>query len=260
MKSITSLLNKAKISRKLGFIAFLVLFIAVSAFGEDIKTINIVTPSWKAQTNKDGTGLLFDIIRSVYEPVNIKMEYKFVPWARAEKMIQEKKADSMLCASKKEDRLTPNYPMFVEYICALFKKENIKKWEGLKTLNGKSAIWLRGYAFPADLNMKGVKLKKWDEIDSYQEGWGLIDKGRADFFLDVLVDMEPYIKANKIDMKPYQLEMIWTSNAYMSFAKTEKSKKLIEIYDKQIMKMFKSGELKKLYEKWDIRFSPAGWK
>ncbi|MCP4352277.1 MAG: hypothetical protein GY795_43015, partial [Desulfobacterales bacterium] len=139
---------KIKFSFKVGFIAFWALFLAVSAFGEDIKTINIVTPSWKAQTNRDGTGLYFDIVRSVYEPVNIKMEYNFVPWARAEKMIKGKKADAMLCASEKKDRLTPKYPMIVENISALFRKENIK-WEGLKSLNGKSAVWLRGYAFPA---------------------------------------------------------------------------------------------------------------
>ncbi len=261
---VNSLLGKAKIrvSFKLGFIAFLAflaLFMTGSAFGEDIKTINIVTPSWEGDTNKDGTGFLFDIVRRVYKPAGIKKKKKIVPWARAEKMIQQKKADEMLCARKKKDRLTPKYPMLVEHACTVFKKENIKKWEGLKTLKGKSIIWLRGYDFHTDPRIKDVKIKKWDEIDDYKEGWGLISKGRADFFIDVLVDMEPYIKNNKVNMKPYQLEIIWSNNVYMSFAKTEKTKKLIEIYDKQIMKLFKSGELKKLYEKWDAKFSPEGW-
>lgn len=136
MRKATSLPGKAEIraSFKLGFITLVVLLIAVSAFGKDIENINIVTPSWKAQTNKDGTGLFFDIVRSVYEPVGIKMKYKIIPWARAEKIIQSKKADAMLSASKRKDRLTPRYPMFIENTSALFKKEKIKKWEGLKTL------------------------------------------------------------------------------------------------------------------------------
>jgi hypothetical protein len=56
------------------------------------KTIFIVTPEWDGQTNKDGTGLFFDIVRSVYEPEGIKMKFEIVPWKRAELMVISDKA------------------------------------------------------------------------------------------------------------------------------------------------------------------------
>ncbi|NJL58377.1 MAG: hypothetical protein HC887_00720 [Desulfobacteraceae bacterium] len=61
-------------------------------------------------------------------------------------------------------------------------------------------------------------------------------------------------------MTVYQVETLNGQKTYMSFAKTPKSDKLIEIYDRRIMVLFKSGELQKMYEKWDIKFAPEAWK
>lgn len=58
-------------------IFFLIFFPAASVSGEDtdkITDIHIATPLWEGQTNKDGTGLFFDIVRSVYEPAGLTMK------------------------------------------------------------------------------------------------------------------------------------------------------------------------------------------
>lgn len=239
----------------------LLLLPVVSVFGDTdkITEIHIATPAWEDQTNKDGTGLYFEMVRKVYEPYSIKMTYEIVPWKRAEKMINEEKADAMLCARKRKDRLTPKYPMVMEHTAVLFKKDNIKKWEGKRTLDGKTAIWIRGYDFHTDAKLKDLKLK-WDEVDTHTQAWQLVEIGRYDIYIDALIDMDAYIRKNKIDMKPYQIEILWSEKAYMSFAKTAKSDKLIKIYDKRIIELFKSGELKKMHEKWNARFSPEAWK
>ncbi len=232
---------------------------AFSAFGEDTKTIRIATPSWDGQTNKDGTGILFEIVKTVYEPEEIKMEYQIVPWERAEKMIAEEKADAMVSARKKEGRITPKYPMWVEHKMAVFKKDKIR-WEGIRSFNDRTAVWLRGYDEHLNEHLKDVKFKKWYEVDHYDQLWGMLEKERADFYIDILVDIDNYIKKAKIDMTPYQLEMMWYDNSYMSFSKSDKSKKLVEIYDRRIMELFKSGELEKLFKKWNVRFEPDAWK
>ncbi|WP_166405087.1 substrate-binding periplasmic protein [Desulfonema ishimotonii] len=237
----------------------LVLLMPVSAFSEEITSIKIVTPAWESQTNEDGTGLLFDIVRNVYEPVGIKMEYEIVPWKRAEVMLAAKRADAMLSARKRKDRLTPEYPMWMEYTAAVFRKDNVTDWNGVKTLEGKKSIWLRGYDFHTDDKLKRLNLR-WYEVDSYAQGWAMLNKkGRADFFLDALVDMSQYIRKNRINMSQYQIEALWGEPSYMSFAKTEKSDRLIKIYDERIVKLFKSGELKKLFDKWEIKYSPEAW-
>ncbi|NJL58376.1 MAG: transporter substrate-binding domain-containing protein [Desulfobacteraceae bacterium] len=175
---------------------------AVSAFGQQadkIDVIHIATPEYKDQTNKDGTGLYFDIVRGVYEPEGIKMTFEIVPWKRAEKMLEDKQADAMVSAIRKKERLTPKYPMFMEYLAAFFKKETVGEWKGIQSLNNRTAIWMRGYDCHEDERLKGITFKKWDEIDDYETGLKLIEKGRHDFFIDALVDINGYLKTKKPD-------------------------------------------------------------
>ncbi|MCP4129976.1 MAG: amino acid ABC transporter substrate-binding protein, partial [bacterium] len=141
----------------------------------------------------------------------------------------------------------------------VFRKDNIKEWKGPETLNNKTAVWLRGYDCDKNPHMKKIKLKSWLEIDSHKEAWGMLKKGRMDFYIDALVDINLYIKKNKIDMTPYQIETLWGEKMYMVFAKSERSKKLIEVYDKRVIELFKSGELKKLFKKWNNKYSPEAW-
>ena len=51
-----------------------------------IKTINVVAPMWEDYTNADGSGMYWDIIRSIYVNENIKLKTSTVPWNRAMKM------------------------------------------------------------------------------------------------------------------------------------------------------------------------------
>lgn len=250
---------------KLSLTIFLILstfFIStVSALSEESKKIteiNIVTPEFKDQTNKDGSGLFFDLIRKVYEPSGIKMTYEIMPWKRAEMMISQKKADAMLCARKLKERLTTKYPMFVEHTAVIFRKDNIKNWIGFDTLKDKNVVWIRGYDFHLDMRLKHLNMN-WHEVDTHDQVWKLINAGRYDFYMDALIDMEMYIKHNKVDMSLFQTEIIWSDNAYMSFAKTEKSNDLIDIYDRRIIELFNSGELEKLFKKWDTQFSAEAW-
>lgn len=265
MKNIILLQTKVRMSffHKSGITWFLTLFLAVSAFAQDpgeIKTIRIATPSWEGQTNKDGTGLFFEIVRKVYEPAGIKMEFEIVPWKRATKMVKTDKADARLCVVKSSRKqLFPNYPLWVEYVAAVYKKEKIKEWEGVKTLEGKVLIWLRGYDWHKSSYLKDLKLK-WNEIDDRKQAWGMLESGRVDCYIDALIDINNYFNINKIDMTPFQVEVLWGDNSYVAFSITERSKKLIEIYDKRIIELFKSGELKKIFEKWNVRFSPDAWK
>lgn len=264
MKAIVSVSSKGKMNVKsffkTGLILFFVLFLAISAFGKEIKTIQIVTPEWPGQTNKDGTGLFFDIVRSVYEPAGIKMEYRIVPWKRGEKMLASKKADAMLDVLSYKEINRGKYPMNVLFMGVAFKKGKVANWHGPKTIANKKVVWLRGYNHHNHPNLKGIKLN-WREVDLRKEAWGLLNKGRVDFYIESLLDMEGDMKKGykRIDMNSFQIEIIWSENTYMGFSKSEKSKKLIEIYDKRIIEVFKSGELEKLFKKWGSRFSPDPW-
>ena len=64
-------------------------------------------------------------------------------------------------------------------------------------------------------------------------------------YIDALIDVDPYIKQHHIDMSPYRIEILYSRNGYMEFARSQRSEKLIEIYDTRIRELLNSGELKK---------------
>lgn len=237
-------------------------FPALPGFGGEaskIETIHVVTPSWPDQTNEDGTGLFFDIVRGVYEPEGIKMTYEILPWKRAEVMIDRDRADAMVDVLRNNAVLTPKHPMNVLPQYAAFKRERIGKWEGVKSLDGMRVIWFRGYDYHKNPHLSGVA-PKWEEVDDYASAWRMLKTDRADFYLDAFADMDKYVGNNHVDMNVYRMEPVWNEKTYMSFSKSEKSEQLIRIYDKRIVELFDSGELEKIFEKWNYRFVPEAWK
>lgn len=56
-------------------------------------------------------------------------------------MINQAKADAMLCVwkeqAKEKEMIIPEFPMFVEYTCVVFKKDKMKKRNTLNALTGK---------------------------------------------------------------------------------------------------------------------------
>ena len=67
-------------------------------------------------------------------------------------------------------------------------------------------------------------------------------------------DAQHYIRNNKIDMNLYRMEKIGGDKGFMACPKTERSKILIDIYDKRIKALLESGALEKIFEKWNYPF------
>lgn len=239
----------------LGLAVFAILFAWCVQAQESIKptTIIVATPMWEDQTHEDGTGLFFDIIRKVYEPSGIKMKFEIVPWKRAEEMVAEDQADVIPAGYKDDPGVYPKNPLYVDYTTAVFKKSVIKEWKGLQTLKEKNVIWQRGYNFHNVPALKALSLK-WSEFDDYAQAWEMLKNDRVDAYLESLIDLERYIRKNKIDMSVYQSEVLVAKNAYLRFSKSDKSKKLIEIYDKKIPELIASGELEAMFKKWNVKF------
>lgn len=248
------------------FFIALLLTVSTASHGNEMRsihTIKIVTPHWENQTNTDGTGLFFEIIQSVYEPAGIKMSFKFVPWKRAQALVNDKNADAMLCVwqehADEEHQILPRYPMFIEHTAVVFKKDKSILWDGIQTLNQKSAVWLRGYDYHHFKQLRHIEFKQFHEVDTYEMAWMHLNMDRYDVYIDALIDMDIYIRKNALDMSQYHKKILWGEKAYPAFSESDRSKKLIEIYDKQIKILFETGKLRRIYEKWDVQFFPEYW-
>ncbi len=229
--------------------------VALSArAAEEINTIHIATPAWANQTHANGTGIFFEIVKAVYEPAGIKMEWTITTWNRAERMIKSGKADARLAVARtSEDQLMPRYPLYVDYTAVVFTKGALD-WQGLQSLDGKRAVWPRGYDFHLQKPFQGIELE-WSDIRSPNQAWEMLERGDTDVYIDALIDVTPYIEHHGIDMDAYQLEVPYGQNCFLEFGTdTERSRKLMEIYDSRVPELLESGELQKIFDKWGVKF------
>ncbi|MCF6245911.1 MAG: transporter substrate-binding domain-containing protein [Desulfobacula sp.] len=236
------------------FMIFIILFIFSDLHAQNVKitSINIATPYWENVTNRDGTGLYFEILRRIYEPSKIKISFRILPWIRAKKMMQNRKFDVMLIGyyASKTDDLFPRYPIDSEPIGVIYRKGIIDKWLGQKSIEGKKVVWLRGYGFSHYLDVDVIL----NEVNKQEQGWELVKIKRGDFFIHPFSDLRIYVNTHKSDMDMMEMRVIFEKNLYLRFANTEKSKRLIAIYDQGIQELLKTGELKTIFDKWHMYF------
>lgn len=247
-----------KVNRAWGFCIFS-LFVAFLASpvkvrpAEMMKKIVIVSPAWKKFTHADGTGLYFELMRRVYQTEGIQVESHIVPWARSKAMIRDGKADCMLAAylTPGDDRWSyPQHPIDVDNTAVVFLRQTIKPWEGIDSLSGRSVVWPRGYNFHNYLTVK----VDWMEVDSAKQGWGMVDRGRADFYMDILPEITAYIQKHRMDMERYRVETAFSIKTYVRFGRGPRTDALRRIYDRGFKRLFKSGKLKSLFKKWEVDF------
>lgn len=235
----------------------------VAPTAADAGEIRFATPEWQGQTNADGSGLFFDIVRAVYEPVGIKVSYTIVPWKRAKVMVNAGKADALLCewadTAKKDGQVVPKYPLSIDYTAVIFKKANMPDWKGLTSLQGKRAAWRRGYDYHLLRWMEGITVHH-TEIDDPDVAWRMLSNGHVDAYMDSLIDINYHIEDKKVDMTPYHKETLWSANTYLAFSNSPATKPLMETYDERIPVLISSGELAKLHEKWGVTFTLEDWR
>lgn len=116
--------KEAKMRRIFAFWA-LVLFLAAPGMAvEKVDSVRFITEEWPGYTEKDGTGLYWEVLKTVYEPVAIKIEYTLVPWNRAKKTVLVE-ADALVASSIFDPipgTLLAEHPIDGGYSHVLFRK------------------------------------------------------------------------------------------------------------------------------------------
>jgi len=250
------LITQGATLKTLLFLFFLTVPTFQQAQAETIKEVRFASPAWKGYTHKDGTGAFWDLLRKLYKQAGIKMKFVIAPWTRAKRLTLSGKADAIMAETKggKEKFYFPKHHIDEDTVSAIYDSQKFKNVTGQKSLIGKKLIWIRGYEFEIDLKFKKVKFK---ETDNLNYGLVMLKKGKVDFLLDYEEDIIPATKEIKMDMKRFKLVVVIAKNSYPAFRQSERSKKLIKIYDDGMAIMIKSGEVDKIYKKYGLDGYPA---
>lgn len=224
---------------------------------EHIKSISIVAPVWEGYTNTDGSGVYWDVIRAIYEPLGITVKTKNIAWNRAMKMVSKYHTYNAIIGeyiTTEENLIFPNYPIDIEYMSLLSKSSNISKFNNMESLIGKKVGWIKDYDIISE-KKRNFELIEYRGID---QGIEFLNSGRIDYLIDDWDEIANAMKKYNMNTQDYTVDpMPEGKEIFTAFADDQISHELIKIYNERIPVLSQSGELAKIYEKWDNAELPA---
>ena len=200
-------------------------------------------------TNRDGTGLYWDIFRAVYGSMGIKTKIIIQSYNGSVSLVKQHKADAAVGIYPETIRsaMHSRYPFVKDYVLVLFKKNRFSQWDGQQTLINRKVAWMKGYAYDKYLEVPVIK----KEFHTREVILRRLDRDQIDFFMDTRNDVESVLNKGIIDVTRYTVETVLELERYLVFADNNKGKKLKKIFDFRFPHLVKKGEIERLYDKWN---------
>jgi len=144
--------------------------------------IILASEEWANATNKDGTGLYWDIFRAVYEPMGYKTKFVIRSYKGSVSLVKKNQVDAAvgIHPEKIQGALSSKYPFIKDYLLVLFKKNRLNHWNGQETLKNRKIGWIKAYSYDDYLEVPVIK----KEFSKRENILHRLDKDQIDFFMD----------------------------------------------------------------------------
>ncbi len=220
------------------------------------KEIIIVSESWADATEKDGTGLYWDIMRQVYEPLGYKITYFTTNYSRSAYLVKNQKMDIFLGSyiNEQENILYPRWHFDAEQVAAAYKPSVIKDWKGEESLQGRTIGWVKGYGYDEYLVKFNFAIQ---EVKNRRQGLSLVDSERIDMLIDAYSEIEEAFEDNnKVDRRDFAVSVLTNLKLYPGFSDSERGETLRDIYDERFELLLYNGEIAALFQQYEWEFFP----
>jgi ABC-type amino acid transport substrate-binding protein len=207
--------------------------------------IMLASEEWNDYTNRDGSGLAWDVLRQIFEPVGITVQSRSVPYTRSVGLAQRGEVDGWVGSYRDEADgvLYPHWNFDSDHIYALGLATT--PTPSLATLGKYRLAWVRGYKYEEYL----PNVLHFEQIERRNSILLMLQHGRADFYIDALSEAK-YVLAQADDPTQFKLTHIAELPLYIGFADNERGRALMVVYDQRVAALVKSGELKPIFERW----------
>lgn len=199
----------------------------------------------KDHTGADASGLVWEVLRLVFEPAGLRVRTSTVPYTRAVGLVARGDADAWVGAYPEETTgaLFPKWHYAAEVIGALgLARAPIPH---LQDLGNFRLAWMRGYAFHKYL----PRLRRYQEIQSYNGALAMLRLGHADYLIAARAELEGILtKAEAPDA--YRITDLALLPLYLGFANTPRGRELAALYDRRMAELVRSGELRPIFVRW----------
>lgn len=208
--------------------------------------IRLASEVWEGYTHADGTGLAWDLLRTVFAP-QVRLRIQSVPYTRSVGLVQRGEADAWLGAYRDEVEggvFYPRWPYDYDQISALGLAE--QPAPTLATLGEHRLVWMRGYQFQQYL----PGITSFREIQRRGGILGMLNYRHADFYIDARSEIEEVLTGVP-DTTRYRVHDLKRVPVYLGFADTPQGRALAAYFDERMAALVRRGELRAIFARWN---------
>lgn len=204
----------------------------------------LVSEEWADYTNRNGTGLAWELMRKVYGPVGYRVVTRTEPYIRAVGLVQRHEADAWVGSYRDETQsVYPHWNYDNDHIYALGLSS--RPSPDINLLGQYKLAWVRGYEYQQYL----PSIKRYTQVQRRAGVLAMLDLGRADYYIDALNEIQGMLKASP-RQSSYKVTHLIDLPLYLGFADTPKGRQLRDLFDQRMDELVPSGQLRELFNKW----------
>jgi polar amino acid transport system substrate-binding protein len=208
--------------------------------------IRLASEVWEDDTEADGSGLAWDILRQVFEPAGVQLAIQSVPYTRSIGLVQRGEADAWVGSYRDEiDRgvVYPRWHYDADQISALGLAE--RPAPTLANIGAAQLVWMRGYAFQRYL----PNLKRYREIQRDSDIPRMLQYHRADFYIDSRAEVEAVLD-RATEPTRFRITPVTSLPLYLGFADNPRGRALAQLFDQRMDELVKRGSLRAVFARW----------
>lgn len=208
----------------------------------------IALEQWENYSNPDGSGYYLELMREIYQPKGITVNYKLVPYKRSIEMLASHKVDAIMGAYKGMNipGMFSEQSLDLDKVDAFISPQLNQTWQGTESLTGQRVGSLKGYEFDRYVEMK----LQYQEQPTLVALLKMLDLGRLDAIVGYEADIAvaQKILSNDAGYAPnYVIKRnVLINSSYAVFADTERGRAMLKIFNEGILDLHESGRLKTL--------------
>lgn len=243
------------------YLALIIWITLLGASGLHAKTIKIGTDRWPPHEdifNKEAPGLCTEVVRNVFQKMNLEITITQYPWARAVDHVFKGKNDALFCALYTEERAEhcyfPEEPITTLKYLLFIKKSNKERlpFRTYDDLIGKRIGVVRAFAYPDEFWKFIKKHKNYQEVESDDLNFNKLMTGRIDYaiadYANGTLLMKKLGLTDKIE--PLMSKVIQESELYIIFSKKTTDPDFVKLFSDSLGRFKQTETYKKINEKY----------
>lgn len=234
------------------------LLLAMPASARELLAVGTHFPGVFVQhVDGEPDGLAVRVLREVFEPLGHHVRFELYPWARAQNMLENGRADILIGPYKNAEREArfafSAQPFYRDSIVFFHLRSRALQWSGdYQQLLGRRIGVVRGWAYGSDFDSQREQLEL-VTVASVEIGLRMLRAGRLDMLASNQRNTLPVLVALGLSHAVNQLApQIDQQDGYFAFPRRLEPGQLQKDFDREFALMVKQGRLAALAEKWQV--------